>query len=193
MLTNVPPSPSPSVRVHRHPGCGDPLDPPRAPRQPRGQHLQGVGVLPGLSGSTAGAAVGLRRGHGVDTLAMEVNVTRHPGPGRGERRRGSRQSRRGRRPDSGRGLRCGPRSRWTDPGTIKAGRRHTSDPERLTEHTRDPERAGHTHQSWCRAAHDSKPPSPPPHPPHRRAPHLDHRAVSLAGRRTQTEPAAAAL
>ena len=60
MLTNVPPSPSPSVRVHRRPGCGDPLDPPRAPRQPRGQHLQGVGVLPRPSGSTAGAAVGLR-------------------------------------------------------------------------------------------------------------------------------------
>ncbi|CAL8236712.1 unnamed protein product [Arctogadus glacialis] len=35
--------------------------------------------------------------HGVDTLAMEVNVTRHPGPGRGERR--------SRRPDSGGGLR----------------------------------------------------------------------------------------
>ncbi|CAL8234451.1 unnamed protein product, partial [Boreogadus saida] len=34
--------------------------------------------------------------HGVDTLAMEVNVTRRPGPGRGERR--------SRRPDSGRGL-----------------------------------------------------------------------------------------
>ena len=41
MLTNVPPSPSPSVRVHLRPGFGDPLDPPRAPRQPRGHARHG--------------------------------------------------------------------------------------------------------------------------------------------------------